>query len=253
MRRGAISLRSRRALLRALQRLTRLVALRRPRRQDRLRPLARLTVLARSAFRPLRRVAQLPCTLRDRRLQRLPPALTREADEPEDAAPVLDLAAHLRLGRLELRLRQLALRLRLGGRPLRGLALSAQPRRLAAQLRSRRPIDRLVLRLAADRAAAQGLAPPDRLLIPVLDHPVRGATGWLDTGRTVLGEPYITRADALKRLAALGYRKVESAIRREAAAEGAQTQRPAGDTARTPEAPDARTTPPHNPNATPGS
>ena len=64
------------------------------------------------------------------------------------------------------------------------------------------------------------------------------------TGRTVLGEPTITHADALKRLAALGYRKVDAARRREAAAEDAQTQAPA---------PTAESTPPHNPNSAAGS
>ena len=62
-------------------------------------------------------------------------------------------------------------------------------------------------------------------------------------GRTALGEPTISRAHALKQLATLGYKKIESALRREAAAEDEQPQRPTGDTARTFEAPDARATP----------
>ena len=73
------------------------------------------------------------------------------------------------------------------------------------------------------------------------------------TGRTVLGEPTITHADALKRLAALGYRKVDTALRREVAATDAQTQPPAGDSSRTPDAPGAASTLPHNSGPATGS
>ena len=59
------------------------------------------------------------------------------------------------------------------------------------------------------------------------------------TGRTVLGEPNISRADALRKLAAVGYTKVERAMRRDAATADAQAQAPASDTTRTPNPADA--------------
>ena len=69
------------------------------------------------------------------------------------------------------------------------------------------------------------------------------------TGRTVLGEPSISRADALRQLAAVGYKKVEAALRREATAADIQSQSSTNDTSdvseaagvtRTPALPDVR-------------
>lgn len=59
------------------------------------------------------------------------------------------------------------------------------------------------------------------------------------TGRTVLGEPTITHADALRKLATLGYKKIDAALKRETAAAATQTEAPDSGTARTPEAPGA--------------
>ena len=63
------------------------------------------------------------------------------------------------------------------------------------------------------------------------------------TGRTVLGEPTITHADALRKLAMVGYKKIDAALRRETAAAASQTEVPDSDTTRTPEAPDAGSAP----------